>query len=182
MSLSTLQAPSSVSLNIEDMIANADQVSRDIRNDAKITRQLTHQKNMAFVDKHIGKLKEQGNQVGKAGWFNFFIGLASNFVNALTQVLNLVLPGIGPAIAQIANQFVQGMLNAVGQINPHNKKASEAGIKAEAFKKDASHEGYLSQMEDERIKQMVESHQIFKNRMEKAMDHLQKAKETTVKV
>ena len=156
--------------NLQDILAQAEEASSDERKDAKITRQLYHQKKMTMLDGNISKLKEQSSQLGKAGWLSFFTGIVAQGL----QFLDLLVPGLGTVLSTAVNQ--------TQSLNPFAKNAREAGVDAENYKKKAEKEDYRFAMEDERIKAMVESDQIFKNRMEKAIENVQKSQEAAVRV
>lgn len=170
------------SVNLMEILAQADKVASDSKKDSKVMRQLYHQKNMRHLDGNIAKLKEQSSQIGKAGWFNFIVGMFSNLFNIASMVVSVVLPGVGTAIATMANSAMQGLLKGIAQLNPFSKKARNAGIQAEEFKKLAKNSQYKFDMEDERLDAKTESQSIFKRRMERAIEDVQKAQEAAVRV
>ena len=178
MSLTISNSVSTASL--QDILAQAETAAGDVRKDAKIARKMYHDKNIRLFDKNIGALKKQQSQLGKAGWFNFVVGMVSNFLNIATAVLSAIFPPLAPVFMAV-NAAMQGALQAVSHINPFAKKAGAAGIKAQEFQKLAEKEQFRGSMEDERIKAMVESGHIFKNRMEKTIENLQKSQEAAVR-
>lgn len=167
--------------NIQDILAQAESASGDVRKDAKIMRQIHHNKNNRLLDQNISALKKQQSQLGKAGWMNFAIGMMSNLMNIATTVFSAIFPPLAPVFMAV-NAALQAGLKAVSQINPFSKNAGKAGVQAQEFQKLAEKEQFKSTLEDERIKAMVESGQIFKNRMEKAIENFQKAQEAAVRV
>lgn len=167
--------------NIQDILAQAEEASGDARKDAKIARQLYHDKNSRLLDQNISALKKQQSELGKAGWFNFAIGMFSNLLNVAATALSAFIPPLAPVI-MAGNLALQGGLQAVSNINPYTKSAGKAAVDASEFQKLAEKEQFKSGMEDERIKAMVESNQVFKNRMEKTIEILQKSQEAAVRV
>lgn len=169
------------SANLQEILAEAENAFSDSRKDAKITRQLHHDKNMLLLDQNIGSLKDQASQLGKAGWLNFIVGVVSNLAAIATQVIGILLPGVGAFIASVVNQVIQGVGQAISALDPFGKKARAAGIQGEDHKKNAENESKRFGMEDERLRQMETSQQTFKNRMEKSMEQLEKAQEAAVR-
>lgn len=168
-------------INIMQLIEEASQITDDQQKDLKITRKLHHQKNMGLLDQNIDSLKDQQKQLGKAGVFNFVLGMVSNFFNLATTIVGTLFPPAAP-IANAVNTFLQGVIQSIASLNPHTKKAGEAGVEAEEFKKMAEDESYKFVMEDERLKGTEESNETFKRRMEQAIQDTQKSQEVAVKV
>lgn len=169
-------------VNLLEALAQADKVASDSKKDSKITRQLHHQKNMRHLDDNVAKLKEQSDQIGKAGWFNFIVGMFSNLFNIAAQIISVALPGLGTAIANVVNTGLQSILQGISQLNPFSKNAREAGIEAEESKKLAQNAQFKFDMEDERLDAMTDSQGILKRRMERAIEDVQKSQEAAVNV
>ncbi len=181
MSLTASNANHSQAISIQTLLEEANQDSLEARKDTKLARAIHHEKNMALLDKNISALQKQQNALGKAGTFNFFIGICSNFFNIGTLALSLALPPLAP-VFQAANQGIQGVINSVSQLNPYTKEAGQAGVNAEKFKKWAEVENFQTSIEEEHLKSMTESQQTFKNRMEKALENMERSEETVLKV
>lgn len=183
MSLSVTNAGSGSSVDVMRLMEEASQAAGDSRKDNKIARRLHHDKNMSLLDKSIGQMKDQQAELGKASKWGFVFGMISNFLNIATQALSAIFPPLAPVFMAV-NKAVQSVFGTIGKkvVDDHNLGAGKAGVKSEEFKKMAENENYKFGMEDEHLKASTESHAIFKNRMEKALDNIQKSQEAAIRV
>jgi hypothetical protein len=180
MSLSVSAATTTSPVNINSLLAQTDAVSADAKKDASIERKIHHDKQVRALDQSIGAMKDQQAQTKKAGMKNFIMGLVSTFLNMVTQVINFVAPGAGAAISNIVNGAFQGVIQQLSQ-NP-SQGAQDSQIEAQKYQQVAENEQYQTQIANEQLDSETENQRVIRNRMEKAMQDMQEARQATLKV
>ncbi|MBX7148178.1 hypothetical protein K1X76_03770 [bacterium] len=153
----------------------------DIKKDNQLMKKIQCDKRMVELDKNIAFLKKQQDQIGKGGFFNFFVGMFANIVSGVLGALSIIFPAAAPALT-IANKFVQGLCQGLMSINPHNKKAGDYGVKAQEASKKAEAENYKVSIADEHLNSAQESRRLIRQRMEEAIRNLQQGASATTKV
>ncbi len=176
MTLSTA-AVGGQSFDAQGIMEEADSMYADQRKDAKIARNLSHQKRMGAMDQNIGKLREVQDQTKKAGKFSFITGIIGTIVSSAIKLLDLVVPGLGTILSSVT----QGVTQGVQQMNPHTEKAADAKVDAEEYTKKAENYSHQSQINQEQETAASESQQTCKRRLEKAIDNLQQAQSAAVR-
>lgn len=176
-----ITSSSGPALNLQDILAQADKANSDVRKDAKLARRIHHNGRMEQLDKNVSFMKKQADQVKKQGVLNFVFGMINNFLNIATQVLSAIFPPFAPIFMAI-NKAIQGILGAIQQLDPHGNKARKAGTQAEEAKKNAEQESFLTSMDDEHLKQTEESQRLTSNRLEQAIQNLQKSHDAILRV
>lgn len=160
-----------------NLMAEADKLSSDVREDNKTTRRLAHQKEERLLNERISLLREQNEALSDSAWYQFAVGMVSNVLNLASWAVSVVFPPAAPVV-QAANQAAQGALNGAAQIDPDSKKARELGVDAEMAQKRASAEGLRATLAEEHLKASEDSARTVQSRLERAIANLQESGET----
>lgn len=156
--------------NLQNLLELQDKDSAEARKKSRVQRENHYRKNIGLLENHIGELRKQQKNSWKAALFGFFVKLFSQAIKAL----DFLVPGLGTIVSKVAS--------TLGSLNPFQHKAQNAAVKAKEFEQMAKIEGN----QYEKYKNRTQDEEQHRNRMiqriEKAVDDLQKAKEATVRV
>jgi len=158
------------SVNIQELMFEADRINSDQRKSSKLKRELHNEKKLNLLDQKIGKLQERHDKLGIGAIFGFAMNLFSNLI----QKLDLLIPGLGSALSMAAQ--------AAEKLNPFQRAASQAEIDSVQFQSLAEKEDKLFQREDENVKANQEHRRTINHRLEKALQDLQETREASVRV
>jgi hypothetical protein len=176
MSLSIVNSGASQGVNIESVLAEAQQSYSDQKKDARLMRDVHFQQRMTMLDGNIDKLKESKKQSEKAGLFNTLVSAIGGLLSQASQLLNAWIPGLGSAVSSAFKMIT----NIMQSQNPYKKKASQAQIDSEEFRKNAEYAGNRSQIYSDDLSSTRSSQNQETQHLNKAIDNIMAARSVAV--
>ncbi|MBU0505924.1 MAG: hypothetical protein ABII18_07650 [bacterium] len=176
MSLSIINSGASQGVNIESILAETQQSYSDQKKDARMMRDAHFQGRMTMLDNNIDKLKESKKQSEKAGLFNTLVSTIGGLLSQASQLLNAWMPGLGSAVSSA----LKVITNIMQSQNPYKKKASQAQIDSEEYKKMAEYEGNRSQIYADDVANTRSYQDQEAQHLNKAIDNVMAARSVSV--
>ena len=139
-------------------------------------RDVHFQQRMTMLDGNIDKLKESKKQSEKAGLFNTLVSAIGGLLSQASQLLNAWIPGLGSAVSSAFKMIT----NIMQSQNPYKKKASQAQIDSEEFRKNAEYAGNRSQIYSDDLSSTRSSQNQETQHLNKAIDNIMAARSVAV--
>lgn len=164
-----LPSTNNAQIPLEEMLALMDKDSQQSIQDENMQRNFQQQKQISYLDQSLQAATQQRANLEKTGKSSFWLGLASQFSQMITQALSVIFPPAAPAI-QIAGQAIEAGLGAASQEAQYSFKNSTSKLQ---IKQQESQQ--LAMMADQQANQANDRKQTAKEHRNTVLERLEKS-------